>query len=130
MLDEIIKVANLLIRLGDQHGVSLGGSTVSQPVSVPHASGDALRVTPLREVAPWATNPTTTNSPDELSQISALALVDELLRRGYSIDSLCREVGVSTLDELLSRLQPNQAVRLIQACPGSTICCLDQRVVH
>jgi len=54
------------------------------------------------------TTNTTPNTPDELSQISALALVDELLRRGYSIDRLCREVGVASLDELLHRLQPTK----------------------
>jgi hypothetical protein len=50
----------------------------------------------------------TTNNPNELSQISALPLVDELLRRGSSIDASCSGVGVSSLDELLHRLQPAQ----------------------
>jgi hypothetical protein len=31
-----------------------------------------------------------------------------LLRRGYAIEGLCSDVGVSTLDDLLHRLQPTQ----------------------
>lgn len=50
----------------------------------------------------------TPNSPDELAQIRALALVDELLRRGYTVEALCEQVGVSSLDELLHRLQPTK----------------------
>lgn len=49
---------------------------------------------------------TTPNTPNALSQLSAVQLVDEVLRRGMSIDDLMREVGVSSMDELLRRLQP------------------------
>ena len=46
--------------------------------------------------------------PTALSKLSALELVDELLRRGFSVDALCSEVGASSMDELLHRLQPTK----------------------
>lgn len=47
-----------------------------------------------------------TTNRTALSQLSALELVDELLRRGFTVEALCEQFNVSSIDELLHRMQP------------------------